>query len=293
MKRSPIQLQESPSSGGSPPIAITIWTRWWVRRWPRSAGSMRSGGGGATGGGAKRPGEEGSFGGGRQRPSDLGLEQKSANRLAEGAQQPAALAGERGRAELAGAIGDHQRRIVAGLLGKQPGEAVPADLALVGEMPQPGLAVDQEVERGMAEIGNEGRRDEGARAGAHPLAAAEPIERLPGEIVDVPGAEKGAGADDQRRSAGLLDRAFGRGFAGAVDAGRARRIAFTAGAAERAVEDEVGGEGQQRNARARAGGREQGGTFCVGGHAGLPLPLGVGDADEAGRIDDRPGTVPV
>ena len=81
-----------------------------------------------------------------------------------------------------------------------PGEIEPAERALVGEVPDAGLAVDQQIQRGMAKIGHIGRAKPARRQRARRLLAPlERAEHMMREIVLVPLAEEGGGPDHQGR----------------------------------------------------------------------------------------------
>ena len=51
-----------------------------------------------------------------------------------------------------------------GLAGDAAGEISPGDRARAGEVPDPGLAVDQEIERDVGKVGHVGRRHHIARS---------------------------------------------------------------------------------------------------------------------------------
>jgi hypothetical protein len=65
----------------------------------------------------------------------------------------------------------------------------------------------------------------------HGLAAGERVQGVPGEIIFVPRAEEGAGADDERILQRLQHLLFRLGLAEAIDIGRAPLVALAIGPA--------------------------------------------------------------
>ena len=87
--------------------------------------------------------------------------------------------------------------------------------------------------------------------------------------------------------------ALGLGLALAIDAGGTDRVVLHIGTAEPAVEDQVRREGDERNVGARRRRRRRfSGPAAFQAKQASALPLGVGDADEAGGVDHRPGPMP-
>ena len=73
---------------------------------------------------------------------------------------------------------------------------MPADRAIVSQVPDSRLAINQQVEDGMDQVGHIGRRDYRAVARNDLFPALELFNDAGQEIIVVPRAEEGAGADD-------------------------------------------------------------------------------------------------
>ena len=137
--------------------------------------------------------------------ADDPLGQESAQRVVERRHQAGALAGEdamarprRDLAERGTAARLERRRRDAGELGRARRELGPADVADIGEMPEARLAVDQEIEADVDEVGNVGRRNANVARRAEDLATLQRAEGMEDEVVPVPRTEERARSHDER-----------------------------------------------------------------------------------------------
>ena len=94
------------------------------------------------------------------------------------------------------------------LSGDVAGQIIPTHLPLIGEMPNALFPIQQQVERGMHQIGDLGGRHLLLRAGDDSVAAMELVERVPDKIIPIPRPEKGTGADDEALIPGGADQPF-------------------------------------------------------------------------------------
>src|SRR5688500_8067107 len=121
-----------------------------------------------------------------------------AERLVERPQKQAPAAGQASVGRLGGLSRPDAARVDLGHVRGLASEVVPANGALVGQVPDALFLVEQQVQRRVNEVRYVGRRDDGLVAGDDVLAALQALDRIIEEIVAVPRAEKSAGPDDQR-----------------------------------------------------------------------------------------------
>ena len=114
-------------------------------------------------------------------------------------------------------------------MGDPRGEVMPRGRSGIGEVPDPGLPVDEEIEDRMSQVRHVCGRYDGSRRSPHRVTRSHVAQRVINEVAAIPRAEERACADNQRVRIGARYTPFGFRFALSIEARGRKRVLLDIG----------------------------------------------------------------
>ena len=171
------------------------------------------------------------------------------------------------------------------------GQRDPGNRLIIGQVPHAALAVDDEIQADVDQVGNIGRRHSDIVGCKKLSALLQGSQCLRDKVVFIPRSEKRTGAHHQRGRMALQHGALGCRLASAVNTQRRDGVCLDIRGSLQSVEYQVARKSGQVHPGSRTRGGQIGRTVSILAEAAFDVALRRVDPDVTAGVDHRPGAV--